>query len=153
MGCPKSHLTTGTALICFADTLPATSPQSTESRVFTIQFFHYLLILRVAVGTSDYNSKSYGAQEVRSCILVTNTTSQPSRRRFGKCLFRTKASQKRCTVAPSNRPFGWDELAYVDPGNDGDETVHVYGKLLEFEPNRIFSYLCFSCGVPEKYSD
>lgn len=33
-----------------------------------------------------------------------------------------------------------DELAYIGPGNDGDETVHVYGKLLEFEPNRIFSY-------------
>jgi uncharacterized protein YndB with AHSA1/START domain len=34
-----------------------------------------------------------------------------------------------------------EDLAYVGPGNDGDETVHVYGKLLEFEPNRIFSYL------------
>jgi len=34
-----------------------------------------------------------------------------------------------------------DELAYVGPGNDGDETVHVYGKILEFEPNRIFSFL------------
>ncbi|MGG1662761.1 SRPBCC family protein [Brevibacillus sp. NRS-1366] len=34
-----------------------------------------------------------------------------------------------------------DELAYVGPGNDGDQTVHVYGKLLEFEPNRVISYL------------
>ncbi|HZG18272.1 MAG TPA: SRPBCC family protein [Candidatus Bathyarchaeia archaeon] len=34
-----------------------------------------------------------------------------------------------------------DELAYVGPGNDGDETVHVYGKILAFEPNRIFSFL------------
>lgn len=34
-----------------------------------------------------------------------------------------------------------EELAYVGPGNDGDQTVHVYGKLLEFEPNRIISYL------------
>ncbi|MFT9846824.1 SRPBCC family protein [Aneurinibacillus sp. REN35] len=34
-----------------------------------------------------------------------------------------------------------DELAYVGPGPEGDDTVHVYGKLLAFEPNRIFSYL------------
>lgn len=34
-----------------------------------------------------------------------------------------------------------DELAYVGPGNDGDKTVHVYGKLIEFEPNRIISFL------------
>lgn len=29
---------------------------------------------------------------------------------------------------------------YVGPGNDGDETVHVYGKVLEFEPNKRMSY-------------
>lgn len=33
-----------------------------------------------------------------------------------------------------------DDLAYVGPGNTGDQTVHVYGKLLEFEPNRLFSF-------------
>ncbi|THF81726.1 SRPBCC family protein [Cohnella fermenti] len=29
---------------------------------------------------------------------------------------------------------------YVGPGNDGDETVHVYGTVLEFEPNQRMSY-------------
>ncbi|WNQ11096.1 SRPBCC family protein [Paenibacillus aurantius] len=29
---------------------------------------------------------------------------------------------------------------YVGPGNDGDETVHVYGEVLAFEPGRIMSY-------------
>lgn len=29
---------------------------------------------------------------------------------------------------------------YVGPGNDGDETVHVYGKILAFEPNKLMSY-------------
>jgi uncharacterized protein YndB with AHSA1/START domain len=33
-----------------------------------------------------------------------------------------------------------DPIAYVGPGNDGDETVHVYGKILAFEPNKIFSF-------------
>lgn len=31
------------------------------------------------------------------------------------------------------------DYAYVGPGNDGDETVHVYGKVLAFEPNRLMS--------------
>jgi uncharacterized protein YndB with AHSA1/START domain len=30
--------------------------------------------------------------------------------------------------------------AYIGPGTDGDETVHVYGKVLAFEPNRLMSY-------------
>ncbi|MFC5703344.1 SRPBCC family protein [Cohnella faecalis] len=30
--------------------------------------------------------------------------------------------------------------AYKGPGNDGDETVHVYGNVLGFEPNRMMSY-------------
>lgn len=34
-----------------------------------------------------------------------------------------------------------DDLAYVGPGNDGDETVHVYGKVLAFEPQQTFSFL------------
>lgn len=29
---------------------------------------------------------------------------------------------------------------YVGPGNDGDETVHVYGEVLAFEPYRLMSY-------------
>jgi uncharacterized protein YndB with AHSA1/START domain len=31
-------------------------------------------------------------------------------------------------------------FAYVGPGADGDETVHVYGKILEFETNKVMSY-------------
>ncbi|WP_025850238.1 SRPBCC family protein [Paenibacillus ehimensis] len=31
------------------------------------------------------------------------------------------------------------DFAYVGPGNDGDETVHVYGKVLAIEPNRLLS--------------
>ncbi|GIP38900.1 ATPase [Paenibacillus sp. J31TS4] len=30
---------------------------------------------------------------------------------------------------------------YVGPGNDGDETVHVYGTIREYEPNRVLSYV------------
>lgn len=30
--------------------------------------------------------------------------------------------------------------AYVGPGNNGDETVHVYGTVLAFEPYRLMSY-------------
>jgi uncharacterized protein YndB with AHSA1/START domain len=30
--------------------------------------------------------------------------------------------------------------AYIGPGSDGDETVHVYGKVLAIEPNRLMSY-------------
>jgi len=33
-----------------------------------------------------------------------------------------------------------EPYAYVGPGQDGDETVHVYGNILAFEPNKIFSY-------------
>ncbi|MEW9699256.1 SRPBCC family protein [Paenibacillus sp. SI8] len=29
---------------------------------------------------------------------------------------------------------------YVGPGNDGEETVHVYGTVLAFEPNKLMSY-------------
>ncbi|WP_027093909.1 SRPBCC family protein [Cohnella thermotolerans] len=29
---------------------------------------------------------------------------------------------------------------YVGPGNDGEETVHVYGRVLAFEPYRLMSY-------------
>ncbi|TFE25946.1 SRPBCC domain-containing protein [Cohnella luojiensis] len=30
---------------------------------------------------------------------------------------------------------------YVGPGVDGDETIHTYGKILTFEPNKVFSCL------------
>lgn len=33
-----------------------------------------------------------------------------------------------------------DKLAYIGPGLDGDQTIHVYGKVLAFEPNRILSF-------------
>ncbi|BBI31039.1 SRPBCC domain-containing protein [Cohnella abietis] len=31
-------------------------------------------------------------------------------------------------------------LEYVGPGNNGDETVHVYGTVQSFEPNSVISY-------------
>lgn len=34
-----------------------------------------------------------------------------------------------------------DSFAYVGPGNDGDETVHLYGEILAYEPQRLFSFL------------
>lgn len=33
-----------------------------------------------------------------------------------------------------------DAYEYVGPGNEGDETVHVYGEILAFEPNQMFSF-------------
>ncbi|WP_257348702.1 SRPBCC domain-containing protein [Pseudalkalibacillus decolorationis] len=33
-----------------------------------------------------------------------------------------------------------DSLEYVGPGTDGDETVHVYGNVLEFEPNQVLRF-------------
>lgn len=33
-----------------------------------------------------------------------------------------------------------DDIEFVGPGADGEETVHIYGKVLECEPNRILSY-------------
>lgn len=43
-----------------------------------------------------------------------------------------------CTLESSFRPG--DDFAYVGPGNDGDRTVHLYGIILEFDPNRTLSY-------------
>lgn len=34
-----------------------------------------------------------------------------------------------------------EEFSYVGPGNDGPETVHVYGTWLEWEPHHKFSYI------------
>ncbi|MVP02602.1 SRPBCC domain-containing protein [Paenibacillus lutrae] len=31
-------------------------------------------------------------------------------------------------------------LEYVGPGNDGEDTVHIYGEVLAFAPNHLFSY-------------
>ncbi|MBP1994898.1 SRPBCC domain-containing protein [Paenibacillus eucommiae] len=31
-------------------------------------------------------------------------------------------------------------IDYVGPGKDGDETVYLYGNVLEFEPNQVLSY-------------
>lgn len=31
-------------------------------------------------------------------------------------------------------------LEYVGPGEDGDETIHVYGTLLEFTPQKAFRF-------------
>lgn len=39
-------------------------------------------------------------------------------------------------------------LAYVSLGKAGDEIVHIYGTLLEFEVNKVFSY---SCHMGEAY--
>lgn len=33
-----------------------------------------------------------------------------------------------------------DLLEYVGPGVDGDETVHVYGNVLDYEPNRLLRF-------------
>ncbi|XEC94751.1 SRPBCC domain-containing protein [Paenibacillus tarimensis] len=34
-----------------------------------------------------------------------------------------------------------DTIAYIGPGNEGEETVHVYGKILAYEPHKTFSFL------------
>ena len=41
-------------------------------------------------------------------------------------------------------------MTYVGPGRDGERTVHVYGKILEFEPGKIFTH---SCKVGDAYGD
>ncbi|KOS62971.1 SRPBCC domain-containing protein [Lysinibacillus agricola] len=33
-----------------------------------------------------------------------------------------------------------DLLEYVGPGVDGDKTVHVYGNVLEYEPNKVLRF-------------
>lgn len=50
----------------------------------------------------------------------------------------TKATFMGCVIR-STFEVG-SSLEYVGPGTDGDETVHVYGKILAFEPNKAFSY-------------
>lgn len=37
-----------------------------------------------------------------------------------------------------------DPLEYVGPGADGDETVHVYGNVLEYEPNQVLRFTHFA---------
>jgi uncharacterized protein YndB with AHSA1/START domain len=34
-----------------------------------------------------------------------------------------------------------DSFEYVGPGNDGDDIVHVYGKILAYEPHKVLSYI------------
>ncbi|MWV46009.1 polyketide cyclase [Paenibacillus sp. HJL G12] len=34
-----------------------------------------------------------------------------------------------------------EPFAYVGPGDDGDETVHVYGDILAYEQGKVLSYL------------
>ncbi|KKI89558.1 polyketide cyclase [Bacillus sp. SA1-12] len=34
-----------------------------------------------------------------------------------------------------------ERFEYVGPGNDGEETVHVYGEILAYEPLKLISYL------------
>lgn len=43
-----------------------------------------------------------------------------------------------CTLKSSFEPGA--DFAYVGPGADGDETVHVYGKFLELEPGKRMIY-------------
>jgi uncharacterized protein YndB with AHSA1/START domain len=43
-----------------------------------------------------------------------------------------------CTIRSTFEPGA--DYAYVGPGSDGEQTVHVYGKILAFEPNHTFSY-------------
>jgi uncharacterized protein YndB with AHSA1/START domain len=37
-----------------------------------------------------------------------------------------------------------DLLEYVGPGADGDETIHVYGNVLEYVPNQALSFTHFT---------
>jgi uncharacterized protein YndB with AHSA1/START domain len=50
----------------------------------------------------------------------------------------TKATFFGCVIQ-STFEIGSD-YAYVGPGNDGEATVHVYGKVLEYEPWRVISF-------------
>lgn len=34
-----------------------------------------------------------------------------------------------------------EPFAYVGPGADGDETVHVYGTIAAYKPNEVFSFI------------
>lgn len=42
------------------------------------------------------------------------------------------------SVLESTFEIGSD-YRYIGPGNDGDETVHVYGKILAYEPEKLLS--------------
>lgn len=50
----------------------------------------------------------------------------------------TKKTFYGCVIRSTFEPG--DSLEYVGPGNDGDETVHVYGKVLAFEPHKVLSF-------------
>jgi uncharacterized protein YndB with AHSA1/START domain len=34
-----------------------------------------------------------------------------------------------------------ESIEFVGPGSDGDHTVHIYGQVLDYEPNRLLSYI------------
>ena len=50
----------------------------------------------------------------------------------------TKATFYGCVIRSTFEVGG--RMEYVGPGQDGEETVHVYGDILAFEPNRKFAY-------------
>jgi uncharacterized protein YndB with AHSA1/START domain len=50
----------------------------------------------------------------------------------------TKATVYNCIIRSTFEEGSLME--YVGPGKDGEETVHVYGKVLEFKPNQVLSY-------------
>lgn len=51
----------------------------------------------------------------------------------------TKKTFFGCVLNSTFKPG--DPFEYVGPGNDGDETVHVYGTVLAYEPNKVLSYI------------
>nr|WP_243735180.1 SRPBCC domain-containing protein [Paenibacillus turpanensis] len=52
----------------------------------------------------------------------------------------TKKTFFGCVIRSASFQEG-EDYAYVGPGADGDETVHVYGRLLKVVPNEELSYL------------
>ena len=53
------------------------------------------------------------------------------------------------SVIESEFKIGSD-LAYIGPGKGGPATVHIFGKILEWEPAKIFTH---SCKVGEAYGE
>lgn len=53
------------------------------------------------------------------------------------------------SVLQSDFEVGSD-MAYVGPGKGGPETVHIYGKILEWEPGKVFTH---SCKVGDAYGE
>ncbi len=72
----------------------------------------------------------------------TNFISMHSPRTYGTrwCPRKERAKPFFGSVIRSTFKAG-DALEYVGPGNDGDETVHVYGTLLAYEPHQTLSFI------------